>query len=95
MTILPASVVEPLKSHLRAMKELHERDVREGYSDVELPHPLARKYPKAQYEWGWKIRLSVAQAFRRSQERSHPPSPRLRELPDPRCREGGARRGDR
>ena len=53
--MLPASVVEPLKSHLRAMKELHERDVREGYSDVELPHPLARKYPKAQYEWGWKF----------------------------------------
>ena len=55
VTMLPGSVVEPLKSHLRAMKELHERDVREGYGDVELPHALARKYPKAQYEWGWKF----------------------------------------
>jgi integron integrase len=55
VTMLPGSVVEPLKSHLRAMKELHERDVREGYGNVELPHALARKYPKAQYEWGWKF----------------------------------------
>jgi integron integrase len=54
-TMLPASVIEPLGRHLRATKELHERDVREGYGDVELPHALARKYPKAQYEWGWKF----------------------------------------
>jgi integron integrase len=55
VTMLPGSVLEPLESHLRAMKELHERDVREAYGDVELPHALARKYPKAQYEWGWKF----------------------------------------
>ena len=30
-------------------------DVRERYGDVELPHALAHKYPKAQYEWGWKF----------------------------------------
>lgn len=55
VTMLPASVIEPLATHLRAIKELHERDLREGYGDVELPHALARKYPKAQYEWGWKF----------------------------------------
>ena len=37
------------------MKELHHRDVREGYGDVELPDALARKYPRAQYEWSWKF----------------------------------------
>jgi integron integrase len=55
VTMLPAAVVEPLKTHLRAAKELHERDVRDGYGDVELPDGLARKYPRAQYEWGWKF----------------------------------------
>jgi integron integrase len=55
VTMLPAVVVEPLKAHLLQAKELHERDLREGYGDVELPHALARKYPKAQYEWGWKF----------------------------------------
>ena len=37
------------------MKGMHARDLREGYGEVELPHALARKYPKAQYEWGWKF----------------------------------------
>lgn len=55
VTMLPAAVVEPLKAHLRTTKELHERDLRDGYGDVELPHALALKYPKAQYEWGWKF----------------------------------------
>jgi len=55
VTLLPAAVLEPLKLHLRAAKELHERDVRGGYGEVELPHALARKYPRAQYEWGWKF----------------------------------------
>jgi len=55
VTMLPAAVLEPLKAHLRGAKELHERDVRDGYGDVELPDALARKYPRAQYEWGWKF----------------------------------------
>jgi integron integrase len=55
VTMLPAVVLEPLKVHLRAVKELHERDVVEGYGDVQLPDALARKYPRAQYEWGWKF----------------------------------------
>ena len=55
VTMLPAAVVETLKLHLRAAKELHERDLRDGYGDVELPHALARKYPRAQYEWAWKF----------------------------------------
>jgi integron integrase len=55
VTMLPGSVVEPLQAHLRAAKELHERDLAEGYGDVELPDALARKYPRAQYEWAWKF----------------------------------------
>ena len=55
LTMLPGAVVEPLKAHLAVAKELHERDLRTGYGDVELPHALARKYPRAQYEWGWKF----------------------------------------
>ena len=33
----------------------HERDIAAGYGDVELPDALARKYPRAPYEWGWKF----------------------------------------
>ena len=41
--------------HLAQVKILHERDVADGYGEVELPDALARKYPRAPYEWGWKF----------------------------------------
>jgi integron integrase len=64
VTVLPASLVEPLRAHLARVKALHERDLERGHGDVELPFALARKYPRAPYEWGWKFvfpspRLSV------------------------------------
>jgi len=55
VTMLPESVIEPLNAHLAAARKLHERDVAGGYGDVELPDALARKYPRAPYEWGWKF----------------------------------------
>ena len=55
VTMLPGSVIEPLKAHLAQAKLLHERDLASGHGDVELPDALARKYPRAPYEWGWKF----------------------------------------
>jgi integron integrase len=55
VTMLPGSLVEPLRAHLRRVKALHERDLARGHGDVELPHALVRKYPKAPYEWAWKF----------------------------------------
>lgn len=62
--MLPAALGEPLKLHLARVRRLHERDLTRGHGDVELPDALARKYPRAPYEWGWKFvfpshRLSV------------------------------------
>ncbi|HEX6528235.1 MAG TPA: integron integrase, partial [Burkholderiales bacterium] len=54
VTMLPDTLVRPLQAHLAEVKRGHERDLTDGYGDVELPHALARKYPRAQYEWGWK-----------------------------------------
>jgi len=55
VTMLPASTIEPLRHHLERVNALHERDLAEGYGDVELPDAIARKYPRAPYEWGWKF----------------------------------------
>ena len=63
VTILPQQVVEPLRAHLDRVKALHERDLAEGYGDVELPDAIARKYPRAPYEWGWKF---VFPSYKRS-----------------------------
>ena len=54
VTMLPESVVQPLHAQLGAAKRLHEFDLREGFGEVHLPHALARKYPRAGYEWGWQ-----------------------------------------
>jgi len=55
VTMLPASLVEPLREQLMRARKLHERDLADGCGDVELPAALARKYPKAPYEWSWKF----------------------------------------
>jgi integron integrase len=55
VTMLPRSVLEPLERHLARVKALHERDLGAGCGEVELPDALARKYPRAQCEWGWKF----------------------------------------
>ena len=51
VTMLPASVIDPLRAHLQRVKALHDRDLVEGYGDVELPNALQRKYPKLGQEW--------------------------------------------
>ena len=53
--MLPESVIEPLKAHMLRVKSLHERDLAEGYGDVELPDALQRKYPRLGYELAWKF----------------------------------------
>lgn len=54
VTVLPEVLVEQLESHLLTVKEQHMRDLEEGFGTVYLPHALARKYPKADREWGWQ-----------------------------------------
>jgi integron integrase len=66
VTILPQSLIAPLRQHLVRVRALHEQDVAEGYGDVELPHALQVKYPKLAYEWGWKF---VFPSYKRSIDR--------------------------
>jgi integron integrase len=54
VTVLPSSVIEPLKLHLAKVKAQHGQDLSHGFGSVEMPGLLARKYPHAQYEWGWQ-----------------------------------------
>ena len=54
VTVLPQTVIEPLKLHLAKVKAQHEEDLAKGFGRVALPGALARKYPNAEYEWGWQ-----------------------------------------
>lgn len=50
VTVLPASLAEPLQRQLVRVKALHEADLREGFGRVYLPFALARKYINAEKE---------------------------------------------
>ncbi|MFQ5569570.1 MAG: integron integrase [Rhodothermales bacterium] len=54
VTVLPVSLIDPLKHHLRTAKVLHEKELKEGFGAVYLPYGLARKYPKAAHAWTWQ-----------------------------------------
>ena len=41
-TMLPLSLIEPLKQQLLRVKALHQRDLREGFGEVYLPYAFAR-----------------------------------------------------
>src|SRR3989442_3130917 len=54
VTMLPVSVKASLSSHLTRVRELHRRDLAQGFGRVYLPDALHRKYPNADREWGWQ-----------------------------------------
>jgi integron integrase len=53
-TMLPASLVQPMKHQIDFVRKIHERDLAQGYGSVELPFALARKYPDADKEFAWQ-----------------------------------------
>ena len=54
VTMLPATLVEPLRRHIAVVRELHERDRAAGVPGVELPFALERKNPSAATSWPWE-----------------------------------------
>ena len=54
-TLLPAAVIEPLRTHLAEVQQLHAADLKGGFGRVVLPEALARKYPNAAVDWGWQF----------------------------------------
>ncbi len=53
-TFFPKQIHRPFHSHFSRVKELHEKDLAQGFGSVYLPHALARKYPGAATSWGWQ-----------------------------------------
>ena len=54
VTMLPVSLVHPLRDHLARVKALHEEDLKAGHGEVFMPVALARKYPNAGRSWAWQ-----------------------------------------
>ena len=54
VTMLPQSLVEALRAHLKIRQCLYEEDRAKGMASVYLPDALDRKYPNAAVDWAWQ-----------------------------------------
>ena len=60
ITMLPRSMVQPLRQHLAVVQAIHRAELEQARGDVWLPFALAHKYPKAPWEWGWQYVFPAA-----------------------------------
>lgn len=54
VTMLAQSLILPLETHFRQVKQLHAGDLAQGYGAVYLPYALERKYPYSGRDWVWQ-----------------------------------------
>jgi integron integrase len=54
VTVLPTSIVDPLRAHLAKLHIRFEQQRRLGEPGASLPVALARKFPNASRQWGWQ-----------------------------------------
>ena len=54
VTVLPDSLVEPMRAQLLRVKQVHTEDLSNGFGDVWLPGALDKKYPNAGKELAWQ-----------------------------------------
>ena len=59
-TMLPRSLVEPLRAQLDRVRVFHEQDLQNGVGPVYLPYALDRKYPNAGHELCWQYLFAAS-----------------------------------
>jgi integron integrase len=62
-TVLPGTLLEPLRQHLDRVRRRHDGDLAEGCDGVTLPDALERKYPHAPRELGWQWVFPAARQY--------------------------------
>ena len=63
-TMLPRTLIEPLRRQLAAVREVYRKDILDGYAGATLPESLRRKYPSAPFEFGWQFLFPASQRTR-------------------------------
>jgi integron integrase len=53
--MLPPTIANELQHHIEKVRRTHNSDLSEGFGDAYMPYALARKYPKAEKEFGWQF----------------------------------------
>jgi integron integrase len=63
ITMLPAGLAQRLRGQLERVRRLHDQDLAAGV-EVQLPHALALKYPRASREWAWRWVFPALRTYR-------------------------------
>ncbi|MCK6568533.1 MAG: integron integrase [Chloroflexi bacterium] len=54
VTMLPDSMIAPLRQHIERVQLLHKKDLAKGLGTAYLPGALEKKYPFAAKDWLWQ-----------------------------------------
>ena len=54
VTMLPDSIIQPLKDQIQFVKALHQKDLADGFGIVSMPFALDKKFPNANRELNWQ-----------------------------------------
>jgi integron integrase len=54
VTMLPDSIVVPLREHLQQIKVVHQKDLSAGFGSVYMPFGLDKKFLNAHTQWIWQ-----------------------------------------
>ncbi|MBK7317502.1 integron integrase [Candidatus Villigracilis affinis] len=55
VTMLPDSIIAPIRQHLAQTKATHQKDLAAGLGSVQMPFALDKKYPAAHQQWIWQF----------------------------------------
>ena len=64
VTVLPESLLLPLRDQIARVRALHDADLASGLGRANLPDALARKYPNASLAFGWQFVFPSARISR-------------------------------
>lgn len=54
VTMLPQAIQPSMRDHLDQVRDLHQRDLSDGFGRTTMPFALARKHPNANLQWCWQ-----------------------------------------
>ncbi len=63
-TLLPKSLIEPLRQQIEIVKVVHAADMARGFGGSTFPDALSRKYPNAPRELAWQYLLPADHLIR-------------------------------
>ncbi len=71
---LPHKIKDELKIQIEKVKELHQKDLQDGFGSVYIPYALEKKYPKSKFETKWQYVFpmdSISTDPRSGEQRRH------------------------